>query len=40
MMRSSTSPGIIVADIAAGTRSYRFDGSISLTIEALTVVED
>jgi hypothetical protein len=34
-------PGVIVADIAlAGTPSRSLDGSISLTIEALTVSED
>jgi hypothetical protein len=34
-------PGVIVADIAvAGTPSFSLDGSISLTIEALTVSED
>jgi hypothetical protein len=34
-------PGTIVADIAvAGTPAQGLDGSISLTIEALTVAED
>ena len=34
-------PGVIIADIAlAGTPSRSLDGSISLTIEALTVSED
>jgi hypothetical protein len=34
-------PGVIVADIGiAGTPSHALDGSVSLTIEALTVVED
>lgn len=34
-------PGVIVADIGvAGTPNRALDGSVSLTIEALTVVED
>lgn len=34
-------PGVIVADIGvAGTPSQGLDGSISVTIEALTVAED
>jgi hypothetical protein len=34
-------PGVIVADIAvAGSQERGIDGSTSLTIEALTVVED
>jgi hypothetical protein len=36
-----TMPGIIVADIAvSGTRRHELDGSIAVTIEALTVTED
>jgi hypothetical protein len=33
-------PGVIVADIAAVAQSHALDGSITLTIEALTVADD
>jgi len=33
-------PGVIVADITAGSPVPALDGSISITIEALTVAED
>ena len=33
-------PGVIVADIVSGTPVHALDGSISLTVGALTVAED